>query len=119
MLMTHTPVYMDNHATTRVDPRVVEAMQPFWCEAYGNAASISHAFGHESGCRLRQGLLKCAAGQFMRLQQITQLVPITVGQVIIGNKPVVTFCGSQVEQAIEPGLKASPVIRGDLGHGIS
>ncbi|MHC2332035.1 cysteine desulfurase [Bradyrhizobium sp. USDA 4454] len=59
------PIYLDNNATTRTDPSVVQAMLPFFTEQFGNASS-THAFGGEVAVALKQarrslrGLLGCA-----------------------------------------------------------
>jgi len=46
--VTDAPIYMDHHATTPVDERVVQAMMPYFMEVYGNPHSVSHAFGWDA-----------------------------------------------------------------------
>jgi cysteine desulfurase len=55
------PAYFDHHATTPLDPRVAEAMAPFWTERFGNPASATHAYGWEAEAAVEDARERLAA----------------------------------------------------------
>jgi cysteine desulfurase len=63
-------IYLDSHATTPVDPRVVEAMLPFFTEHFGNASSRNHSFGWKAGKAVEQAREQVATLIGVRLRDV-------------------------------------------------
>lgn len=60
-LLPNRPVYLDNQATTPCDPRVLQAMLPWFCERFGNPHSVEHAMGRQAEAAVEQARAQVAA----------------------------------------------------------
>jgi len=90
------PIYMDHHATTPVDPRVLEAMLPYFTQEFGNAASRNHAFGWAAEKAVEQAR-----------QQVADLVGATAKEIVF------TSCATEANNLALKGVAAMYAEKGN------
>src|SRR5207247_7466564 len=92
------PIYMDNNATTPLDPRVLEAMMPYLTTEFGNAASRSHAYGWKA-------------------EEAVQKAREEIAALIGGNEKEIVFTSGATESE-NLAIKAVAEVHNEKGHRI-
>ena len=87
-IMTNLPIYMDDHSTTRVDPRVVEAMLPYLTNTFGNPSSVNHSFGWDA----QQAVDDCRQSIAMNFQAQPKDILFTSGATESNNLALRGVC---------------------------
>jgi len=64
------PIYLDHHATTPVDPRVLDEMMPYFTENFGNASSLDHPYGYDASVAVQKSREKIAAAIGANMDEI-------------------------------------------------
>lgn len=86
------PIYLDYHATTPVDPRVLEAMMPYFTEVFGNPASKNHTFGNEAYAAVEDSRASLAKALNAKPQEIvftsgaTEAINLAIKGVAIASR---------------------------------
>src|SRR5215472_13606921 len=104
------PIFMDNHSTTPVDPRVLEEMLPYFTDTFGNAASRSHAFGWKAEEAVELGRERIA--KLIGAQSAKEIV-FTSGATESDNvalKGVAEFCKDKGNHLITSAIEHKAVL---------
>lgn len=67
---SRSPIYLDSHSTTPIDPRVIDSMMPYFTERFGNASSLDHAYGLDASRSVEEARIRIAAAVGARLDEI-------------------------------------------------
>ncbi|NBP80000.1 aminotransferase class V-fold PLP-dependent enzyme [bacterium] len=98
-------IYLDNHATTRLDPRVFEAMLPWLKDQYGNAGSLTHAFGRAAREAVEQAR-----------EQVAQAIGATAREVIFTSGATESANLAILGAAARPGREIGKLISWQTEH---